>query len=402
MSRGILNSRIGTQVVWAGEEESLAQGATQVPIVQSVAFGYDDLEAWQDAALGRKPGHIYSRNTNPTVTALEEKVRILEAAEAATSMASGMAAISNTLFALLRPGDRIVTVKDTYGGTNQLFREFFPKMNLIVQLCDTTDLEQIEAEIAKGCTIVYLETPTNPTLKVIDIARLAKAGHRAGATVVTDNTFATPINQRPLQLGSDLVLHSVSKFLGGHADALGGIVCGRKELIQPIFHFREITGAALDPFAAYLLLRGLKTLQLRIERQNASALKVARYLEGHKAVAQVNYPGLQSHPQHEIAKRQMPGGFGGMLSFVLHGDYEAVKKFLPRLKFAHRAANLGAVETIVGPPATTSHVEVSAKDRAAMGIPETLIRYSTGIEDVEDLIADLAQALSGLRVSEDA
>ena len=402
MSRGILNSRIGTQVVWAGEEESLAQGATQVPIVQSVAFGYDDLEAWQDAALGRKPGHIYSRNTNPTVTALEEKVRILEAAEAATSMASGMAAISNTLFALLRPGDRIVTVKDTYGGTNQLFREFFPKMNLIVQLCDTTDFQQIEAEIAKGCKIVYLETPTNPTLKVIDIARLAKAGHRAGATVVTDNTFATPINQRPLQLGSDLVLHSVSKFLGGHADALGGIVCGRKELIQPIFHFREITGAALDPFAAYLLLRGLKTLQLRIERQNASALKVARYLEGHKAVAQVNYPGLQSHPQHEIAKRQMPGGFGGMLSFVLHGDYEAVKKFLPRLKFAHRAANLGAVETIVGPPATTSHVEVSAKDRAAMGIPETLIRYSTGIEDVEDLIADLAQALSGLRVSEDA
>ena len=402
MSRGILNSRIGTQVVWAGEEESLAQGATQVPIVQSVAFGYDDLEAWQDAALGRKPGHIYSRNTNPTVTALEEKVRILEAAEAATSMASGMAAISNTLFALLRPGDRIVTVKDTYGGTNQLFREFFPKMNLIVQLCDTTDFQQIEAEIAKGCKIVYLETPTNPTLKVIDIARLAKAGHRAGATVVTDNTFATPINQRPLQLGSDLVLHSVSKFLGGHADALGGIVCGRKELIQPIFHFREITGAALDPFAAYLLLRGLKTLQLRIERQNASALKVARYLEGHKAVAQVNYPGLQSHPQHEIAKRQMPGGFGGMLSFVLHGDYEAVKKFLPRLKFAHRAANLGAVETIVGPPATTSHVEVSANDRAAMGIPETLIRYSTGIEDVEDLIADLAQALSGLRVSEDA
>ncbi len=402
MSRGILNSRIGTQVVWAGEEESLAQGATQVPIVQSVAFGYDDLEAWQDAALGRKPGHIYSRNTNPTVTALEEKVRILEAAEAATRMASGMAAISNTLFALLRPGDRIVTVKDTYGGTNQLFREFFPKMNLIVQLCDTTDLEQIEAEIAKGCKIVYLETPTNPTLKVIDIARLAKAGHRAGATVVTDNTFATPINQRPLQLGSDLVLHSVSKFLGGHADALGGMVCGRKELIQPIFHFREITGAALDPFAAYLLLRGLKTLELRIDRQNASALKIARYLEDHKAVAQVNYPGLASHPQHEIAKRQMPGGFGGMLSFVLHGDYEAVKKFLPRLKFAHRAANLGAVETIVGPPATTSHVEVSAKDRAAMGIPETLIRYSTGIEDVEDLIADLAQALSGLQVSEDA
>jgi cystathionine gamma-synthase len=396
MKRDVLNSRIGTQAVWAGEEESLAQRATQVPIVQSVAFGYDNLEDWQDAALGRKPGHIYSRNTNPTVSALEEKVRVLEGAEAATSMASGMAAISNTLFALLRPGDRIVAVKDTYGGTNQLFREFFPKMNLIVQLCDTTDFQQIEAEIGKGCKIVYLETPTNPTLKVIDIARLARAGHRVGAMVLTDNTIATPINQRPLELGSDLVLHSVSKFLGGHADALGGIVCGRKELIEPIYHFREITGAALDPFAAYFLLRGLKTLEIRVERQNASAQKVARYLEGHKGVAEVHYPGLESHPQHEIAKRQMPGGFGGILSFVLRGDYEAVKEFLPRLKFAHRAANLGAVETIVGPPATTSHVEVSAKDRAAMGIPEALIRYSTGIEHVDDLIADLGQALSTL------
>lgn len=396
MKRDVLNSRIGTQAVWAGEEESLAQRATQVPIVQSVAFGYDNLEDWQDAALGRKPGHIYSRNTNPTVSALEEKVRVLEGAEAATSMASGMAAISNTLFALLRPGDRIVAVKDTYGGTNQLFREFFPKMNLIVQLCDTTDFQQIEAEIGKGCKIVYLETPTNPTLKVIDIARLARAGHRVGAMVLTDNTIATPINQRPLELGSDLVLHSVSKFLGGHADALGGIVCGRKELIEPIYHFREITGASLDPFAAYFLLRGLKTLEIRVERQNASAQKVARYLEGHKGVAEVHYPGLESHPQHEIAKRQMPGGFGGILSFVLRGDYEAVKEFLPRLKFAHRAANLGAVETIVGPPATTSHVEVSAKDRAAMGIPEALIRYSTGIEHVDDLIADLGQALSTL------
>jgi cystathionine gamma-synthase len=396
MKRDVLTSRIGTQAVWAGEEESLAQGATQVPIVQSVSFGYDDLEDWQDTALGRKRGHIYSRNTNPTVSALEEKVRVLERAEAATSMASGMAAISNTLFALLRPGDRIVTVKDTYGGTNQLFREFFPQMNVMVQLCDTTDFQQIEAEIAKGCKVVYLETPTNPTLKVIDIARLVRAGHRVGATVLTDNTCATPINQRPLELGSDLVLHSISKFLGGHADALGGMVCGRKELIEPIFHFREITGAALDPFAAYLLLRGLKTLEIRVERQNASALRIARYLERHKAVAQVYYPGLESHPQHEIAKRQMPGGFGGMLSFVLHGNYEAVKKFLPRLQFAHRAANLGAVETIVGPPATTSHVEVSAKDRAAMGIPEALIRYSTGIEHVDDLMADLGQALSTL------
>ncbi|MGE5724528.1 MAG: cystathionine gamma-synthase family protein [Acidobacteriota bacterium] len=394
MKRDAGNTRIATKAVWAGEEQTLLQGATQVPIVQSVAFGYQDLDNWQQVALGQKPGHIYSRNTNPTVAALEEKVRVLEGAEAATSTASGMAAISNTLFSLLRPGDRIVTVKDTYGGTNQLFREFLPQINVSSCLCDTTDFDAIEAEIARGCRLLYLETPTNPTLKVIDIERLARRGHQVGAVVITDNTFATPINQHPLQLGSDLVIHSASKYLGGHGDALGGIVCGRRELVQPIFHYREITGAALDPFAAYLLLRGLKTLSLRVERQNASAIKIARFLEMHPAVTQVFYPGLESHPQHEIAMKQMPGGFGGMLSFVLRGGYKQVKKFLPQLRFAHRAANLGAVETIVGPPATTSHVEVSAADRAAMGIPEALVRYSVGIEDVEDLIADLGQALA--------
>lgn len=394
MKRNARDARIATQAVWAGEEESLLQGATQVPIAQSVAFGYDDLDDWQQVALGQKTGHIYSRNTNPTVAALEEKVRILEGAETATSMASGMAAISNTIFSLVRPGDRIVSVKDTYGGTNQLFREFLPRISVTCCLCNTTDFAAIETEIAKGCKLLYLETPTNPTLKVVDIERLARKGHEAGAIVVTDNTFATPINQRPLQLGSELVIHSASKYLGGHADALGGIVCGPRELIRPIFHYREITGAALDPFAAYLLLRGLKTLALRVQRQNESAMKMAQFLEEHPAVAQVFYPGLPSHPQHEIARRQMPGGFGGMLSFVLHGGYEQVKEFLPRMKFAHRAANLGAVETIVGPPATTSHVEVSAADRAAMGIPEALVRYSVGIEDVDDLIADLSQALA--------
>jgi len=394
MKREARDTRIATKAVWAGEEQTLLPGATQVPIVQSVAFGYQDLDYWQQLSLGQKQGHIYSRNTNPTVAALEEKVRVLEGAEAATSMASGMAAISNTIFSLVRPGDRIVTVKDTYGGTNQLFREFLPQINVTACLCNTADFSAIEAEIYKGCKLLYLETPTNPTLKVIDIERLARKGHEAGAVVVTDNTFATPINQHPLQLGSDLVVHSASKYLGGHADALGGVVCGRRELIRSIFHYREITGAALDPFAAYLLLRGLKTLALRVERQNANAMKIARFLEVHPAVAQVFYPGLESHPQHEIAVRQMPGGFGGMLSFVLHGGYEQVKEFLPQLRFAHRAANLGAVETIVGPPATTSHVEVSAADRAAMGIPESLVRYSVGIEDVEDLIADLRQALA--------
>lgn len=394
--QAVSRAQIGTRALWAGEEKALGEG-TQVPIVQSVAFGYHDLDEWQAVALGQRPGHIYSRNTNPTVAAFEEKIRSMEGAEAAASFSSGMAAISNTLFALLKPGDRVVTVKDTYGGTNQLFREFLPSLNMDVCLCETNNPEQVEAEIRNGCRLLYLETPTNPTLKVIDIARLARAARAAGALVVTDNTFATPINQRPLTLGADLVIHSASKFLGGHADALGGVVCGPKALVRTIYHYREITGAALDPFAAYLLLRGMKTLELRIARQNSSALEIARFLENHDMVAQVHYPGLPSHPDHAIAKAQMPGGFGGVLSFVLDGDFETVKRFLPALKFAHRAANLGAVETTVGPPATTSHVEVSAAGRHQMGIPEALVRYSAGIEDVRDLIADLGQALESLR-----
>jgi cystathionine gamma-synthase len=385
----------GTTAVWAGEAAAGWQGATQVPIVRSVGFGYDDIDTWMAVGRGEAPGHIYSRNTNPTVSAFEEKVAALEGAAAATSFATGMAAISGTLFTLLSPGSRVVSIKDSYGGTTKLFTEFLPRFGVDVVLCDTVDHEAIAAAVAEGCDVLYLETPTNPTLKLVDIAGLAGAGHAAGATVVVDNTFATPINQRPLELGADLVVHSATKFLGGHADALGGAACGDPDLVRRIYHFREITGAALDAGAAYLLLRGMKTLQLRIERQNASALRVARWLTGHDAVEAVHYPGLDGHPQHELAARQM-SGFGGVLSFMVRGGVDGLRVFLPRLRLAHRAANLGAVETIAGPPATTSHVECTPAERAAMGIPEGLVRYSVGIEDPEDLIADLDQALSSL------
>ena len=383
----------GTLSVWAGEEKKdFWQRSTQVPVVHSVSFGYGDVDQWMDVALGKQIGHIYGRNTNPTVAAFEEKVRILEGAEAATSFSTGMAAISNALFTLLSPGDRVVSVKDTYGGTNIIFIEFLPRFQVEVALCNTTDHAAIEAEIAKGCDVLYLETPTNPTLKVVDLARLVKKGHDANATVIVDNTFATPINQNPLALGADLVLHSATKFLGGHADALGGVICGSKELIERIYHFREINGATLHPMAAYLLLRGMKTLHLRIRQQNESALTIAQFLESHDFVDSVYYPGLTSNEGHAIAAAQMRG-FGGVLSFTLHGGFDAVRSFIPKLRFAHAAANLGAVETVVGPPATTSHVECSPEERLAMGIPESLIRYSVGIEDTEDLIADLSQAL---------
>ncbi|MCP4331559.1 MAG: cystathionine gamma-synthase family protein [Gammaproteobacteria bacterium] len=382
--------------IWGGEQEhELYERSTQVPVVHSVSYTYKDIDTWQDVALEKAPGHIYSRNTNPTVRAFEDKVKELEGADAATSFASGMAAISNVLGTFLKPGDRIVSIKDSYGGTNKIFNDFLPPLNIDVCLCETTDYAQIEVEIAKGCQLLYLETPTNPTIKIIDIERLSAAAKQVGALVVVDNTFATPINQNPLQLGADIVLHSASKYLGGHADALGGVICGSRELVKQVYHYREINGATLSPMDAYSFIRGMKTLKLRVERQNESALKIAQWLQQHPMIEQVNYPGLESHPNHDVAKRQMRG-YGGMLSFAVKGGLDAIKVFLPKLQYAHMAANLGCVETVVGPPVTTSHVECSAEERAAAGIPEGLVRYSTGIEDVEDLLADLEQALNYL------
>lgn len=381
--------------IWGGEERLFQDGSTQVPVVHSVSFGYPDLDSWLDVALGKADGHIYGRNTNPTVSVFEEKVRLLEGGEAATSASTGMAIISNALHAVIEPGQKIVSVKDTYGGTSLLFTTFLPRMGYECVLVDTRDTEAIEAAIAEGCDLLYLETPTNPTLKILDLKRLTAAGQAAGAIVMVDNTFATPINQSPIALGADLVVHSATKFLGGHADALGGVAVGRQDLIDQIYGYREINGATLHPEAAYLLLRGMKTLSLRIERQNQNAQMVAEYLATHPKVTTVNYPGLPTHHGHDIAAKQMRG-FGGMLSFSLGNDLDSVRALLPRLRFAHMAANLGAVETIVGPPATTSHVECSAAEREALGIPEGLIRYSAGIEDVDDLLADLDQALDGV------
>ncbi|MDQ0160035.1 cystathionine gamma-synthase family protein [Alkalibacillus salilacus] len=386
-----------TKALWSGEKEQLSYGATQVPVVHSVSFGYDDMDEWNAIATGKQDGHVYGRNTNPTTQAFEDKVKDLEGAEAATAFATGMAAISGTLNAFLRPGDRVVTIKDTYGGTNKIFTEFLPNTGVEVVFCETGDHEEMEREIAKGCQLVYLESPTNPTLKLIDIERMAKAGHDVGALVVIDGTFASPVNQNPLDFGVDIVLHSATKYLGGHSDALGGIVCGPQHLIDQVYHYREINGATLNPQAAYFLLRGMKTLHLRLERQNQNAMQVARYLQTVEWVEDVFYPGLESHTGHDIAKKQMKG-FGGMLSFSVIGGLDTVYQLLPHLKLAKRAASLGCVQTIVGPPALTSHVECTPEERAAMGIPEGLIRYSAGIEDIDDLIEDLKQAFAKLPI----
>ena len=384
-----------TASVWAAEEGPFPYGAAVMPIVNAATFAYPDLATWQAVATGQAAGHIYSRNSNPTVAVLEAKIAAMDGTEAATAFSTGMAAISSTLLGLLSPGDRLVSIKDSYGGTNVMFEEFLPRFQIQVALCDTTDHEAIEAEIAKGCALLYLETPTNPTLKVVDIARLAAAARRVGAVVVADNTFSTPINQKPAALGADLIVYSATKFLAGHSDVMGGLVSGSADLVRKIHHFREIAGASLHADAAYAILRGMKTLALRMDRHNANAQAIAEHLARHAKIDGVFYPVLESHPGHAIARRQMTG-FGGVLSFTPRGDFEAVRTVLDRLELAQRAAHLGGTATTAGPPQVTSHVELNAEERARAGIPENLIRYSAGIEDAADLIADLDQALAAL------
>ncbi|WP_175650871.1 cystathionine gamma-synthase family protein [Pseudomonas sp. Marseille-P9899] len=387
---------VGTCVVWGGEQVEHPYNATQTPIVASAAYGYHDIDAWHDVALGKEPGFIYSRMSNPTVAVLENKLCALEQAESAVAFSTGMAAISGVLHTFLCNGKRVVSTRDSYGGTNKIFEEFLPRQGVEVTLCDTLDTEAIEREIALGCDLVYLETPSNPTLKILDIRRLVAAAKRVGALVVADNTFATPLNQNPLALGVDVVVHSATKFLSGHGDVLGGVVCGAESLMTQVRHYREINGASLDPFSAYLIIRGIKTLALRLRQQQASAQALAEYLCSEPLVEAVNYPGLPQHPGHQIACAQMKG-FGAIVSFVLVGGMDTVVKLLPCLRYAHRAGNLGAVETIYGPARTTSHVENTLQERQALGISEGLVRVSVGIEDTADLLEDLRQAFATVR-----
>ena len=396
MKKDILWKKIKseTKTIWAGEVDSFPYGATQVPMVGSVAYGYQELDKWMSVASGEEDGHIYGRNTNPTVDILEQKIALLEDAESATAFSSGMAAISNTLFANLNPGDRVIVGKDTYGGTSKIFLEFLPQFDIEVSFCDTTDLDAFEQEINQKCNLLYLETPTNPTLKIQDIEVLSNIAKEKGSLVVVDNTLATPINQNPLMLGADIIIHSATKFLCGHSDALGGLVCGNKKIIEKIYHFREINGACLDPHPAYMILRGMKTLALRMERHNYNALELSKWLSEHIQISKVFYPGYSDHKGYDLARKQMTG-FGGVLSFSIK-DESTIPTFISNLQFAHAAAHLGSVDTIVGPPKTTSHVENTPEERSQLGIPENLIRCSVGIEHIDDIKNDFDQALNAI------
>lgn len=385
---------IGTRSVHQRVDSDPATGAIVPPIVNSSAFAFEDLDTWAQVVARRRPGDIYSRNSNPTVTGFADRMAGLEGAEAASAFATGMAAISTTLFALLEPGKRVVTVRDAYGATFLLFTQILPRWGVECAVCETADREAIQAKIDAGCDLLYLESPTNPTLKILDLADLCARARAVGAVSVVDNTFATPVNQQPLALGADLVLHSATKYLCGMGDAMGGVVCGDRELIERLARFRELTGPSMDAHTASLLLRSLRTLGLRVQRQNDTAAELAGWLDAHDAVEEVFYPGLEGHPGHETARRQM-SGFGGVLSFTLKGGMEAVRRALPRLRLAWLAPNLGQVDTVVGPAYLTSHVELSPQEREASGVPDHLIRYSCGIEEAADLRADLEQALAG-------
>jgi cystathionine gamma-synthase len=381
-----------TRCVHAASGIDPGTNAILPPLVENAAFAFPDLESWRKVALREAAGDTYSRNSNPTERQLEAKVAALEGADTGLSFSTGMSAIHTTLFALLDPGMRAVSIRDAYGATYLHFTQILPRFGIECQVCETLDEAQILEEIAKGCDILYLETPTNPLLRVVNLAKLSAAAHDVGATVIVDNTFATPINQHPIQLGADLVIHSATKYLGGHNDLTGGLVVGSIDLIERIYRYRELTGPGLGPHRAHLLLRSIKTLGLRVQRQNENAMAMARFLEAHPKVGRVFYPGLESHPAHEVAKSQM-GGFGGVLSFEVPGGLEAIARFLPRLQYAYMAPNLGQVDTVVGPPALTSHVELTPEERQKSGVPEGLVRYAVGIEDIEDLQADMDAAL---------
>lgn len=386
---------LSTKCIHAGETPDPSTGAVVPPIYQSAIFAFDDSEAIEQFLTGQIPGYIYSRYGNPTLTVLEEKMAALEGGDAGLCLASGNAASTIAIYLYAQVGDHIISTRDVYGGTYAMMSDLVARTGIDVTFVESTDLAEVESAFRPNTRLVYVESPTNPTMKVSDIAAIAALAHAKGAKLVLDNTFATPVNQQPLSLGADLVVHSLTKYLNGHSDVIGGVIVGGADDVLRCRELMKQIGSSLNPLDAWLVIRGLKTLAVRIERHNANALRVAQFLEGHPAVERVNYPGLPSHPQHELAARQMQG-FGGMISFVVKGGYECARTVIDRVRLATRAVSLGAVETLISQPAATSHRAVPQEERARAGIVDGLIRLSVGIEDAGDIIADLDQSLSSI------
>jgi cystathionine beta-lyase/cystathionine gamma-synthase len=378
--------RFATRAIHAGQEPEPATGAVNVPIYASSTYVQEE--------IGKHKGYEYSRVSNPTRDRLETNLAALEAGEASRVFASGMAAI-NAVASMFKAGDHIVAGHNLYGGTPRLFNQVLVNFGLTFTYVDTSDLSKVEKAFQKNTRLVFVETPTNPLMELCDLRAISELSHQHGAEVVVDNTFMSPYFQRPIEFGADMVVHSTTKFLNGHSDGLGGVVvCTRREQAEKLAFLQKCAGAILSPFECWLILRGVKTLAVRMLQHDCNGRKVADYLSKHKKVQKVFYPGLPDHPQHALAKRQM-SGFGSMIAFET-GSRANANKMLRKVRVCSLAESLGGVETLISHPATMTHAAVGKEGRRKIGITDGLVRISVGIEDVDDILADLDQALAAI------
>jgi cystathionine beta-lyase/cystathionine gamma-synthase len=378
------DARFSTVCIHAGQEPDPSTGAIITPIFQTATYVQDE--------VGVHKGYEYARTQNPTRSAVEANLAAIEGGKGAVAFASGMAAIS-AILARLGTGDHVVVTDNVYGGTFRLFDKVLTRYGLTFSFVDTSDSSQMEGAFTSATRLLFVETPTNPVMRVTDLAKAADVAHARGAALAVDNTFASPCLQRPLALGADLVVHSTTKYLNGHSDSVGGVVvAARDEDLEWLRFIQNAAGAILSPFDSWLVLRGTKTLALRMAQHSANGLALAEFLKDHPKVRRVLYPGLPDHPQHVLARHQMPNGFGGMLTFEV-GSFEEARRVLNRFRLMALAESLGGVETLVCHPASMTHASVPAERRAAIGLTDEMIRISAGIEDIEDLKEDLQQAL---------
>ena len=386
------NRRPETAAVHGAADLEKKNGPVSTPIYQTSTFEVTDND---EQLRVTSTDRYYTRWGNPTNTVAEQTVAALEHMETARTFASGMGAITTTILALLKSGDHIVAQRDIYGGVTKFLSQWLPKLGIETTFVDTTDYDQHARAIRPNTKMLYLESPTNPTLRIVDMQKAAALAKQHGLISMIDSTFGTPINQRPAEYGIDLVMHSGTKYLGGHADLTCGVVAGRKELLDQINDARTTLGNCMDPHAAWMLIRGMKTLAVRVARQNENALRVADFLAHHAKVRSVHYPFLPSHPQHDLARRQMTGG-GGMVTFEVQGTGDDARRVSESMRLFTLATSLGGVESLVSIPVLTSHAMISAEQRARMGVTEQMIRLSVGIESADDLVADLEHALQAL------
>jgi methionine-gamma-lyase len=386
---------LATRAIHFGYNPQDEHGALTPPLHLTSTYAFETAEQGGEIFAGEREGFVYSRVGNPTTDLLERRIANLEGGEAALATSSGMGAITALLWTYLESGDEIITDLTLYGCTFALFSHGFSRFGIKVTHIDMTDPANLEAAITAKTKFVYFETPANPNMRIVDIAAVSRIAHARGAQVIVDNTYATPIITRPIELGADFVVHSATKYLGGHGDLLAGIVVGRLEQMIEVrtIGVKDMTGAVIAPFNSMLILRGIKTLELRMQRHSENAMEIAQMLKAHPAVDWVNYPGLESFPQHDLAKTQM-ALFGGMIAFEVKGGFEAGKRVMNALNLIQRAVSLGDAETLIQHPASMTHVTYTEEERAAHGISEGLIRISAGLENVGDILDDLSQALT--------